>query len=174
MRFVSAARRYVRELLDALPADARVDPALFTEAEYPVFCMQCGYELRGLHATRCPECGREFDRGQLLVDQYVRCQRPRTDRRRRAARRLVWIARAIVAVFGLTMLLFGLLVRIAQESVSEFLVSLPLYWMRVFVRVFFGLLVLAFVCGVSGAVLWAVTLPPKSKRRKVRSAVPKR
>ena len=24
-------------------------------------CKQCGYDLRGLHECRCPECGRRFD-----------------------------------------------------------------------------------------------------------------
>lgn len=55
-----------------IPADARVPPAEFPEDEFPIFCPQCHYLLRGLPDSRCPECGEPFDRGRLLVDQYVR------------------------------------------------------------------------------------------------------
>ncbi len=61
-----------------LAPGTRVDPDLFAEDEYPVYCLTCGYHLRGVGAPRCPECGTEFDRGQLLVDFYARGQRPRT------------------------------------------------------------------------------------------------
>lgn len=52
--------------------DATVASHEFPEDEFPVFCPQCDYELRGLTDNRCPECGQPFDRGRLLVDQYVR------------------------------------------------------------------------------------------------------
>jgi hypothetical protein len=55
-----------------IPADARVPAAGFSEDEFPVFCSNCEYLLRGLSSSRCPECGEPFDRGRLLVDQYVR------------------------------------------------------------------------------------------------------
>lgn len=55
-----------------IPRDARVDPARFPVDEFPVYCLGCDYELRGLPDPRCPECGKEFDRGKLLVGQYVR------------------------------------------------------------------------------------------------------
>lgn len=51
--------------------DARVDPAEFPDSDYPVRCGHCGYLLRGLSADTCPECGTSFDRGRLLVEQYV-------------------------------------------------------------------------------------------------------
>lgn len=51
--------------------DARVDPTLFSEEEFPVFCPKCRYALRGLRDGLCPECGRAFERGLLLVRQYV-------------------------------------------------------------------------------------------------------
>ena len=54
-----------------VPKDARVDPALFSEEEFPVFCPKCRYSLRGLRDGLCPECGRPFERGALLVQQYV-------------------------------------------------------------------------------------------------------
>ena len=56
----------------AIPRDAAVDPTLFSEDEYPVHCPKCGYLLRGLPDGRCPECGTPFERGRLLVQQYVR------------------------------------------------------------------------------------------------------
>ncbi len=49
----------------------RVDPTSFPEDEFPIFCMICDYELRGLPEPRCPECGTPFDRGRLLVRSYV-------------------------------------------------------------------------------------------------------
>jgi hypothetical protein len=54
-----------------IPAEARVDPDKFPEDEFPLFCPACNYELRGLPEPLCPECGRPFDRGRLLVEQYV-------------------------------------------------------------------------------------------------------
>lgn len=61
----AAARKLV------IPSDTRVDPAMFPEDEFPVFCSKCDYLLHGLPDNRCPECGNEFDRGRLLVQQYV-------------------------------------------------------------------------------------------------------
>jgi hypothetical protein len=61
----AAARKLI------IPPETRVDPSPFSEDEFPVFCSKCDYLLRGLPDSRCPECGREFDRGRLLVDQYV-------------------------------------------------------------------------------------------------------
>ena len=54
-----------------VPKDARVDPALFSEEDFPVFCPKCRYSLRGLRDGLCPECGQPFERGGLLVRQYV-------------------------------------------------------------------------------------------------------
>jgi len=62
----AAGRRLV------VPRDTRVDPSLFSEERFPIFCPKCEYLLRGLPDGRCPECGREFERSRLLVDQYVR------------------------------------------------------------------------------------------------------
>jgi hypothetical protein len=90
------ALRSIAQALGALPPDARVDPDQFPPDEFPVYCMQCGYDLRGLVEPRCPECGQAFDRGRLLVDQYVRCRRPRSDRRYRAGSRLSWVGCALM------------------------------------------------------------------------------
>lgn len=51
--------------------DAWVEPSSFPEEEYPVYCGKCGYLLRGLPGGKCPECGEVFERGRLLVCQYV-------------------------------------------------------------------------------------------------------
>jgi len=54
-----------------IPPETRVDAGAFSEDEFPVFCTQCEYLLRGLPDGRCPECGKAFDRGRLLVEQYA-------------------------------------------------------------------------------------------------------
>ena len=54
-----------------IPRKGRVNPDLFPEEEYPTWCLKCEYLLRGLKEDRCPECGQEFDRGHLLVKEYV-------------------------------------------------------------------------------------------------------
>ena len=54
-----------------IPRNASVDPTLFPEEEYPVYCSKCSYLLRGLPDGRCPECGASFERGHLLVRTYV-------------------------------------------------------------------------------------------------------
>lgn len=54
-----------------IPRNAAVDPARFSEQEFPVTCPKCGYLLRGLPDGNCPECGKPFERGRLLVLQYV-------------------------------------------------------------------------------------------------------
>ncbi len=55
-----------------IPPEARVNPDEFPQEEYPVYCPDCDYLLRGLPDNhRCPECGRSFERGRLLVEQYA-------------------------------------------------------------------------------------------------------
>ena len=73
-RTTEAVRRILNKPLFGtrrIPRDARVDPTMFSEEEFPVCCNKCGYLLRGLPDGRCPECGDTFERGRLLVQQYV-------------------------------------------------------------------------------------------------------
>lgn len=53
-----------------------VDPTAFSEDDFPVHCTQCDYDLRSIAEDRCPECGLEFRRGQLIVEMYLRGRRP--------------------------------------------------------------------------------------------------
>lgn len=71
-------RQFLRKLFPSairhgrvIPEDARVDPGQFPPDEFPLYCPNCDYLLRGLEVNRCPECGRPFDPGRLLVEQYV-------------------------------------------------------------------------------------------------------
>ena len=73
-----------------IPPDARVDPARFPEDEFPLYCPKCDYLLRGLAEDRCPECGKSFDRGRLLVVNYVQDPFRRTWRHTRIGRALLW------------------------------------------------------------------------------------
>lgn len=83
-----------------IPLGTAVDPALFPEDEFPVECLGCGYELRGLPDGRCPECGREFARGELLVSVYYFGE----------SRRKRWIAILGAVCFWVALLVLGLYV----------------------------------------------------------------
>lgn len=76
--------------------DARVDAAQFPEDEFPIYCTKCEYLLRGLPDGRCPECGEEFERGKLLVLEYVRW---RVLGQRRYNQTLGWLSAIAIAVF---------------------------------------------------------------------------
>lgn len=71
-------RKALRRLLgygmaygDVIPPDARVDPNAFPERDFPLNCPDCGCHLSVSPQDRCPECGFEYERGRLLVRQYV-------------------------------------------------------------------------------------------------------
>ncbi len=81
-----------------IPDDASVDPTLLPEDEFPVHCVKCRYALRGLDDGRCPECGTPFERGRLLVRQYVHDWRGAKWRQSSAAR---WSCR--FALIGLAL-----------------------------------------------------------------------
>ena len=49
--------------------DARADISRLPENQFPIWCPKCDYLLRGLPDGRCPECGTEFERARLLVQQ---------------------------------------------------------------------------------------------------------
>lgn len=73
-RFTAIIRSLLNKPLfgtTVIPRDASVEPASFSDEEFPVHCPTCGYLLRGLPDGKCPECGNPFERGQLLVRQYV-------------------------------------------------------------------------------------------------------
>lgn len=56
-----------------------------------LFCPECGYNLRGVTADRCPECGGEFDRATLAVSRIPWVHRKKLGWRR-AYWRTVWMA----------------------------------------------------------------------------------
>ena len=85
LAIVLHAKRRIGKLFGIIPRGTQVDPALFPEDEYPVRCLNCGYDLRTLPDGRCPECGETFARGHLLVELYARERLPRGDRNRRIA-----------------------------------------------------------------------------------------
>jgi hypothetical protein len=89
-----------------IPRDATVDPTLFSEEEYPVYCPKCEYLLRGLPDGKCPECGTAFERGRLLVRQYVVDWSGATWRRMAAGR---WAGRLLVVGAALILLGFAAL-----------------------------------------------------------------
>ncbi len=70
-RFLRADLERSRILASARSPTARVDPSAFSEDEFPVVCPKCDYNLRGIECGVCPECGDQFDRGHLIVVQYL-------------------------------------------------------------------------------------------------------
>lgn len=74
-----------------IPPEARVNPIAFPEDEFPVFCPSCCYPLQGLPGPACPECGQPFDRGRLLVEQYIIEQASRPANRGRPFRVGLWM-----------------------------------------------------------------------------------
>lgn len=108
-RILSSVRSTIREWLRIPARGARVDPAAFPEDEYPVFCQRCGYELRGVSEGRCSECGQEFERGALLIEQYVRQNPPRTNARYRYSRWVNWTSNVLLAPAFAVMLVFSVL-----------------------------------------------------------------
>lgn len=85
--WIKRAWRYQRAFGTTVPPETRVDPDRFPEEEFPVVCPKCGYQLRGLASGRCPECGTAFERGRLLVQEYViKSGRPLFPKSRRVAK----------------------------------------------------------------------------------------
>ena len=131
-----------------IPPGTCVDPAAFPEDDYPIYCLRCGYNLHGLPDGRCPECGDEFARGHLLVEQYVRMRLPSSHGRRRTARRF-WKT-AIIVLLG-------------QVLISD------LIWPRLFPGwgarrlISLSLLLFALVSALAAAALWLSTRPPYRK-----------
>jgi hypothetical protein len=170
MRFISSVQRHVRDWLSIPTPNARVHPALFPEADYPVFCMRCGYDLRGLSEQRCPECGEQFERGQLLVEQYVRCRRPHSDLRYRLARRIgrlgwVLIIGAITAHLSLAILL-----AFWSESLGESMMCRGDLLIRAMATVLGAQFLGAVLLGLSSCLWWSV-MPQRTKRRAIRDAL---
>lgn len=62
----------------------RASPIAFPREAGGIFCLGCGYELNGLHESKCPECGRRFD----PVDSATFADRPRGVISRHMARTL--------------------------------------------------------------------------------------
>lgn len=88
-----------------IPATARVDPAKFPADEFPVHCPKCDYLLRGLTDERCPECGKPFDRGRLLVVQYLGDE-ARSSARLPEYRLMVWCSLAAGVSIALSLLCY--------------------------------------------------------------------
>jgi hypothetical protein len=64
-----------------------------------MYCRQCGYQLTGLSANRCPECGRPFDPANPRTFR----QHPRAWLIRRWARRIAWTAAILALCLGIPM-----------------------------------------------------------------------
>lgn len=107
---------------------ARVDPSAFSDDEFPVWCPECDYLLRGLLSNRCPECGHGFDRGRLLVSQYV------LDFDKTLRKRLTWWQRHGSWIYAIAILGGGGLLkgfgfgRLARFSVQLLLLALVLIY----------------------------------------------
>lgn len=168
LRLMRQALGPIARSLGVIPRGTQVDPACFPDDEYPVYCLQCGYALRGLPDGRCPECGNEFARGHLLVEQYARFRRPKTDRYRRITRSLLVFSFTVQLVTTLGMLSLWVAVMLAlPERIFEVLFAHDLrpWFLAVCVTVAVGLGAGLVAAGIE----WAVG-PPAEKRRAVQAA----
>jgi hypothetical protein len=170
MRPFSSARRYVRERLGIPSPNARVDPALFPEADYLVYCMRCGYDLRGLPNEQCPECGERFERGRLLVEQYVRGKRPRSDGRYRFARRLGRFGWVLIVGAIIVRSSIGVAIKLWNDEVFELMMRAGDLLIRALFTIL-GIELFGCACVGLSSILWLTTLPPITKRRAVKKAL---
>lgn len=110
---------WVGRWLGLIPRGAVVDPAVFPETDYPIWCLECGYRLDGLADGKCPECGSEFSLGNLLVEIYARGRRARFDRRRKWANRLLRLSVAAWIVLGMMVALLVWQPRWFEDALSN-------------------------------------------------------
>jgi hypothetical protein len=93
----------LQQQIGPIPKGTLVDPDAFPEDEYPVWCLQCGVQLHGKVAGRCPECNTPFHRGTLLVEIYARGRLVKRWRRRLLFTHLATVGSmvALITIFGI-------------------------------------------------------------------------
>jgi hypothetical protein len=152
-----------------IPPEAHADPAIFPEEEFPIFCPKCNYLLRGLPDDRCPECGREFDRGRLLVEQYVLEYGKRRWRCVSKWAWRTWIAAVGLATFGELLVWFQVW---AERRNPNVYLTTPTYFVSVFIAIVVASCMIALVLGlVSGWLFLRWTRASRRKRRQVFDAI---
>lgn len=166
-------KRVLSVHLWGLRSDARVDPAGFPDDEYPVACPQCGYSLRGLSAGRCPECGRAFERGRLLLAQYARGDVPRGHPAQRRVRRLIGVGLVAMCIPVLIPIGVPIAAWIWPDATWRTF-SLERWQTMIVALVLIGpfnpLFLLACILFVAANAVLERARPPKQKRRRVRAA----
>jgi hypothetical protein len=151
--------------------ETRVDPAAFPEEEFPVYCRKCRYLLRGQPDGRCPECGSEFHRGRLLVEQYALGRTPRPDRLRRIA---MWLSIVGFATGLGSILILHLAVLIIARSLDTGTLSprSSVDCMMLLFRILFPGMVASPALLLGAAVLWVIAaIRLSGKARKVAEAI---
>lgn len=106
----------------------RVDPSAFPDDEFPVVCLDCGYQLRGVIEGVCPECGAHFDRGRLLVMEYMLESGARLGSW--SSRRIAWLVMAM-SFFCLWALILA--VGVGVSSINQYSLRLKLALLTMFV-----------------------------------------
>lgn len=117
--FLRRLFRYRMVSGEVIPPDARVDPDCFPEKDFPLFCPVCDYMLRGLPTERCPECGTPFDRGRLLVQQYV------IEQGKRLWKRTGKYAKGLLIIGCLLIIIPQLLLALTAYIVDSLALALP-------------------------------------------------
>lgn len=148
---------------------ARLDPSDFDPDEFPVVCLECGYELRGEELGYCPECSTIYDRGRLLVRMYLRRETVRRSPTHRWGWRLfvvglfIYLAPVIVTVLG----------QLMQSYLPEHAMRVTPSWfnfaatIKLIMRFFIISKITGYICFVAGVLLFSRTpVECFSKRRK--------
>ena len=146
-----------------IPPEAAVDPTLFSEDEYPVHCPKCSYLLRGLPDGRCPECGTPFERGRLLVQQYVHEWKGLTWKHSRAGKWCWWLLITGIALTILGALGFECLKHLVDWGSPSPPSSATLDWALCLAYVLLGTIYAGFLLAMT-----AVAITIKTYRRGAR------
>ena len=155
-----------------LPKDAVVDPALFSEKEFPVRCTKCAYLLRALADGPCPECGTPFRRGRLLVRQYVQqWQGPiwQVTAAGRWSRRLFWIGLALILLSSIGFGSLKYLLPAGQPPATPAQVSSGIRFVVILLAVEVVGFAMVFVSGVM--TIWTYPRNARKKRRAIINAI---
>jgi hypothetical protein len=98
-------------------------PKLATQSNDVLLCLDCNYSLIGLHANRCPECGREFN---LQNPKTFNAERPLRWIDRKLLKPIGWPTFTTIALLSCAYLYLGIYPGVYYFNIIYFLILVPL------------------------------------------------